>query len=135
MICSDGQSWPSIRSESPTCPHAAHASGFTGLAVDHIDVLAGLDQVTVGHAYTLDGAERLTMPTTTERWADCEPTFRAFDGRPAVDWGAVAASGYDAIPENARAYLAYIADEVGASIYAVGVEPGRERTTVLEELT
>ncbi|PSP77945.1 adenylosuccinate synthase [Halobacteriales archaeon QS_4_69_225] len=71
----------------PMLRHAARASGFTGLAVNHIDVLAGLDQVKVGHAYTLDGAERLTMPTTTERWADCEPTFRAFDGWPDVGPG------------------------------------------------
>jgi len=117
----------------PMLRHAARASGFTGLAVNHIDVLAGLDRVRVGHAYTLDGAERLTMPTTTERWADCEPTFRAFDGWPDVDWGAVAASGYDAIPENARTYLAYIADAVDAPIYAVGVGPGREQTIILEE--
>ncbi|PSQ13741.1 adenylosuccinate synthase [Halobacteriales archaeon QS_8_69_73] len=117
----------------PMLRHAARASGFTGLAVNHIDVLAGLDRVKVGHAYTLDRTERPTMPTTTERWADCEPTFRAFDGWPDVDWGAVAASGYDAIPENARAYLAYIADEVDAPIYAVGVGPGREQTIILEE--
>ena len=117
----------------PMLRHAARASGFTGLAVNHIDVLAGLDQVKVGHAYTLDGAERLTMPTTTERWADCEPTFRAFDGWPDVDWGAVAETGYDAVPDNARAYLEYIADEVGANIYAVGVGPGREETVVVED--
>ena len=119
----------------PMLRHAARASGFTGLAVNHVDVLAGLDQVKVGHGYELDGEKLLTMPTTTERWDDCEPTFRAFDGWPDVDWGAVAASGYDAIPENARAYLAYIAEEVGAPIYAVGVGPGREQTIVLEELT
>ena len=117
----------------PMLRHAARASGFTGLAVNHIDVLAGLDQVKVGHAYTLDGAERLTMPTTTERWADCEPTFRAFDGWPDIDWGAVAETGYDAVPDNARAYLEYIADEVGADIYAVGVGPGREETVVVED--
>jgi adenylosuccinate synthase len=117
----------------PMLRHAARASGFTGLAVNHIDVLAGLDQVKVGHAYELDGEELLTMPTTTERWDDCEPTFRAFDGWPDVDWGAVAASGYDAIPENARTYLAYIADAVDAPIYAVGVGPGREQTIILEE--
>ena len=115
--------------------HAARASGFTGLAVNHIDVLAGLEEVEVGHAYELDGEELLTMPTTTERWAACEPTIRTFDGWRDVDWEAVAASGYDAIPENARAYLAYIAEEVGAPIYAVGVGPGREQTIVLEELT
>ena len=119
----------------PMLRHAARASGFTGLAVNHVDVLAGLDEVKVGHAYELDGETLLTMPTTTERWGDCEVTFRTFDGWPDVDWEAVEASGYDAIPENARAYLEYIAEEVGAPIYAVGVGPGREQTIVMEELT
>jgi adenylosuccinate synthase len=118
----------------PMLRHAARASGFTGLAVNHVDVLAGLDEVKVGHAYELDGETLLTMPTTTERWGDCEVTFRTFDGWPDVDWTAVAAAGYGAIPENGRAYLEYIAEEVGADIYAVGVGPGREQTIVVEEL-
>lgn len=89
----------------PMLRHAARASGFTGLAVNHVDTLAGLDEVKVGHSYTLDGAERHTLPATTERWAACEANLRTFDGWPDVDWAAVAEAGYDALPENARTYL------------------------------
>ncbi len=116
----------------PMLRHAGRVNGFTGLAVNHLDVLAGLDEVKVGHSYTLDGEDLLTMPTTTERWGDCEANFRTFDGWSDVDWSAVAEAGFDAIPENGRAYLEYIADEVGADIYAVGVGPGREETVVVE---
>jgi adenylosuccinate synthase len=72
------------------------------------------------------------MPTTTERWANCEPVLREFDGWPEVEWAEVASGGYDAIPENARAYLEYVGDELVTPIYAVGVGPGREQTVVLE---
>jgi adenylosuccinate synthase len=133
--------------DMPMLRHAARANGFTGLAVNHIDVLAGLDEVKVGHSYDLDtddqssssdrtesdnGEEVLTMPATTERWSECEPNFRTFEGWDDVDWTEVVEEGYDAVPENARTYLEYISDELDADIYAVGLGPGREETVVLE---
>ena len=116
--------------DMPMLRHAARANGFTGIAVNHIDVLAGLDEINVGHAYELDGEEIYTMPATTERWGDCEPVLKSFEPWDEVDWAAVAEEGYEAIPDNAQAYLEYISDEVGAPIYAIGVGPGREETVV-----
>ena len=118
--------------DMPMLRHASRANGFTGIAVNHIDVLAGLDEINVGHAYELDGEELLTMPATTERWGDCEPVLKSFEPWAEVDWSAVADEGYDAIPANAQAYLDYISEAVGAPIYAVGVGPGRDETVVLE---
>jgi len=115
----------------PMLRHAARASGFTGIAVNHLDVLAGLDEVKVGDAYDLDGERLETMPATTERWADCEPILEEFDPWPEVDWTAVAEEGYDSLPTNARTYLEYLSDEVGAPIYAIGVGPDRAETIEL----
>jgi adenylosuccinate synthase len=133
----------------PMLRHAARASGFTGLAVNHLDVLAGMDEVKVGHSYDLDtgeqsspssqnaersddGEEIFTMPSTTEEWARCEPNFRTFDGWEDVDWAAVAADGYDAIPDGAKEYLEYLSDELDTPIYAVGVGADRDETVVVE---
>ena len=118
--------------DMPMLRHAARANGFTGLAINHIDVLAGLEDVKVGHSYDFDGEEVFTVPPTTEQWARCEANYRTFDGWPEVDWQAVADNGYEAIPENARTYLEYIAAELDADLYAIGVGPGREETVVLE---
>ena len=118
--------------DMPMLRHAARTSGFTGLAVNHLDVLAGLDEVQVGHSYTLDGEETFTMPPTTEKWGECEPNFRTFEGWPEVNWDVVADEGYDALHENAQAYLEYISDELDTPIYAVGVGPNREQTIVLD---
>ena len=115
----------------PMLRHAARASGFTGIAVNHLDVLAGLDEVKVGDAYDLDGERLETMPATTERWAECDPVLKEFEPWPEVDWSAVAEDGYDALPANARTYLEYLSDEVGAPIYAVGVGPDRADTVEL----
>jgi len=116
----------------PMLRHAARANGFTGIAVNHIDVLAGLDEIQVGHAYELDGEEIDTMPATTERWGDCAPVLKSFEPWDDIDWSTVAEEGYEAIPANAREYLDYISDEMDTPIYAVGVGPGREETVMLE---
>ncbi|MFA9425054.1 adenylosuccinate synthase [Natronorubrum sp. A-ect3] len=118
--------------DMPMLRHAARANGFTGLAINHIDVLAGLEEVKVGHSYEFDGEEIFTVPPTTEQWGRCEATFKSFDGWPEVDWAEVAADGYEAIPENARTYLEYISDELDTPIYAVGVGPGRGETVIVE---
>ena len=116
----------------PMLRHATRVSGFTGLAVNHVDTLAGLDELKVGHSYTLDGEEVFTIPATTEQWARCEPNYRTFDGWEEQDWDAVSAEGYDALPANARAYLEYVSDELDVPIYAVGLGPGRSQTVVVE---
>jgi adenylosuccinate synthase len=115
----------------PMLRHAARVNGFTGIAVNHVDVLAGLDEVAVGHAYELDGEEVETVPATTEQWARCEPVLKEFEPWPAVDWTTVAVEGYDALPDGARAYLDYVSGEVGAPVYAVGVGPDRAETIEL----
>ena len=117
--------------DMPMLRHATRANGFTGLAVNHIDVLAGLDEIKIGHAYELNGETIETMPSTTEQWGDCEPVLRSFEPWPAVDWTDVSESGYDAMPENAQAYLEYVSDELDVPIYAIGVGPDREETIAL----
>jgi len=116
----------------PMLRHAARASGVTGIAVSHVDTLAGIDELQVCHAYELDGEPIHTVPATTERWGDCKPEYRTFDGWPDANWGVVADEGYDALPGNARTYLEYVSEQVGVPIYAVGVGPGRGETVVLE---
>jgi adenylosuccinate synthase len=115
----------------PMLRHATRVSGFTGLAINHVDVLAGMDEVKVGHSYTLDGEELLTMPSTTEQWARCESNLRTFDGWPDVDWDDV--DDWADIPENAREYLTYLSTELETDIYAVGTGPDREDTVVLQD--
>jgi len=119
--------------DMPMLRHATRASGFTGLAVNHIDTLAGLDELEVAEAYELDGERLKTMPPTTERWADCEPVFRTFDGWDEQDWETIAEDGYDALPAEARTYLEYISNDLDVPIYAIGVGPSRGDTIVREQ--
>lgn len=117
----------------PMLRHAARASSFSGLAINHVDTLAGMDSVKVCVDYDLAGETYQTVPATTERWAACEPQYREFDGWPEEDWDAAVEEGYEALPENARAYLDFVSEEAGVPIYAVGVGPGRAQTIVLDD--
>ncbi|MDH5021336.1 adenylosuccinate synthase [Halobacterium rubrum] len=116
--------------DMPMLRHASRANGFTGLAINHLDVLAGLDEVKVGHAYELDGETVYSMPATTERWGDCEPVFETFDGWPEFDPETVASEGYDGLPDEAQAYVEYVEDELDTPAYVLGVGPGREESVV-----
>jgi adenylosuccinate synthase len=116
----------------PMLRYAARTSGFTGLAVTHIDTLAGFDEVRVAEAYRLNGERLERLPATVREWGACDPVYRAFEGWPEIDSTVVAEAGYDALPANARAYLEYISEETGVDLYAVGVGPERGETIVLE---
>jgi len=118
--------------DMPMLRHSTRVSGFSGLAINHLDTLAGLEEVKVGHAYELDGEEIDRIPATTERWQACEPVLKTFEGWPEFDTDEVVAAGYDALPAAAREYVEYIEDELGVPAYALGVGPGREETLVLE---
>jgi adenylosuccinate synthase len=112
----------------PMLRHAARANGFTGISLNHLDVLAGLEELAVGHAYELDGERIETVPATTEEWDRCEPILKEFEPWPDVDWDAVAEDGYEALPENAKTYLEYLEEELDTPVYAVGVGPDRAQT-------
>jgi adenylosuccinate synthase len=115
----------------PMLRHATRTSGFTGLAVNHVDVLAGLSQLKLCVAYDYDGDRVEYPPSTTEQWGECEPVYREFDTWDDVDWRAVADAGYDELPGNCRAYLEFLVDDLDVPIYAVGVGPDREETVEL----
>jgi len=114
----------------PMLRHAARASGFSGFVLNHLDVLDGLGELKIAHAYDLDGQTLKSMPATTERWDDCEPVYRGFEGWENVDWESVADSGYDALPEAAQTYVEYLEGELDAPAYAIGVGPSRAETIV-----
>ncbi|WP_247730784.1 adenylosuccinate synthase [Halovivax limisalsi] len=114
----------------PMLRHAARVNGFTGLAITHVDTLAGFDELRLCTAYDLDGERVETVPATRAAWERCEPVYASMATWSAPDWGAVADAGYDAVPEAAREYVETVAESLSVPIVAVGVGPGREATVV-----
>lgn len=114
----------------PVLRRAARVNGYTGLVLNHVDALATFDELRVCTAYELDG-ERLTEPPTEAgAWERCEPVYESFDPWDDRNWDAVAEAGYDALPDAARSYIEFVADEVGVPVDAIGLGPAREETIV-----
>jgi adenylosuccinate synthase len=116
----------------PMLRYAAQVNGFTGITLNHVDALCGLDELQVCETYELDGEVLTKTPLTATEWARCIPRYRTFDTWPDQDWRELADNGYEALPQNARAYIEYVSEELELPVYAIGVGPDREETIVLQ---
>lgn len=115
----------------PMVRRAARLNGFTGIALNHVDALGGLDELRVCETYELDGESLTGLPSTTSEWARCTPTYRTLDTWADQRWSELATEGYDALPEAARAYVEYVSEELELPVYTIGVGPDRDDTIVL----
>lgn len=115
----------------PMLRYAARVNGLTGITLNHVDALGGLGELRVCEAYELDGKVLTDVPSTTAEWARCTPRYRTLDTWTDQDWSEPADEGYDALPEDARAYIEFVSEELGLSVYAIGIGPEREETVVL----
>ena len=116
----------------PMLHDATRASGYSGIVINHLDVLGGLDEVLIATHYALDGEERRSIPPTTTVWSHCEPQYETFEGWDEIDSDAVAAAGFDALPDAAVAYCEFIAETLSVPLTAVSVGPDRDHTIILD---
>ncbi|MEY7851350.1 adenylosuccinate synthase [Natrarchaeobius sp. A-rgal3] len=115
----------------PMVRASARVNGFTGIALNHVDALAGLEELRVCTAYELEGETLRTPPSTVEAWNRCSPQYERFETWSDRDWRAIADQGYDALPEAARTFVEFVSADLECPVFAVGVGPDREETIVL----
>lgn len=109
--------------------YAVRVNGLTGLAVTLLDVLDELDELKVCVAYEYRGERLHHLPSDLEILKECTPVYATL-----VGWKEPisAAREYGALPEGTRAYLEFIAEQVGCPIQIVSVGPRRDQTIFLE---
>ena len=99
--------------------------GATSIALTKLDVLSCYDKIPVCVAYELDGKRIDTFPTG-DKLNRCKPVYEYLDG-----FGDVAGlRDYDALPENAKRYIAYLEKAVGCPIQYVST--GAERDSYIK---
>lgn len=103
--------------------YGAWLNGFTGLAITKLDVLDGLPELKICTGYRLDDEIIARVPDTPDL-ARVEPVYETWPGwqtstRDARSW--------DALPEQARAYLNRLAELAGVPIAYVSVGPARDQ--------
>ncbi|MEO6697121.1 MAG: adenylosuccinate synthase [Gammaproteobacteria bacterium] len=103
-------------------------NGVSGLCITKLDVLDGLESISLCVGYRCGGVERMTPPVGAEAYSDCEPIYIEMPG-----WqeSTVGITDYNALPHNARAYLKRIEEIAETPIDIVSTGPDRAQTIVL----
>ncbi len=99
--------------------------GATSIALTKLDVLSCYDKIPVCVAYELDGKRIDTFPTG-DKLNRCKPVYEYLDGFSDV----AGLRDYDALPENAKRYIAYLEKAVGCPIQYVST--GAERDSYIK---
>jgi adenylosuccinate synthase len=112
----------------PALRFAARVNGMTSIALTKLDVLTGMPTLRLATGYELDG-EVVDEPPF-EGLERVVPIYEAHDG-----WteDLSACRTLEALPTNARKYLARIEELVGCPIGIVSVGPDRDQTIGLSE--
>jgi adenylosuccinate synthase len=109
--------------------YACRVNAIDCLVMTHLDVYDTLDEIKAAVAYSIDGAETTDFPASIGRLTSAKPVFKRFKGwkRP-LD----AASRYEDLPDEAKAYIAFIEEYCRTKVGIVSVGYERNRTMVRE---
>jgi adenylosuccinate synthase len=104
--------------------HAVRLNSLSEVALTKLDVLDTFDTVKVCVAYELDGERFDHLPYHQSVLHKVEPVYAELPG-----WGTdlTGATEPSDLPEAARAYVAFLTEQVGVPIRLVGVGPGRDQ--------
>jgi adenylosuccinate synthase len=109
--------------------YAARINGLDGLALTKLDVLDGLDRISICTSYRCGDRTLTEFPSEVRQLAACEPVYETMPG-----WTTPTAGvrEFDRLPEAARRYIARLEEVSG--VRAAIVSTGSERNdTILRE--
>jgi adenylosuccinate synthase len=117
--------------DSVVVRHARRVSGITGLSLNSIDVLSGLDTVKICTSYKLDGEVIEHYPANLNTLGRCEAVYEEMPG-----WSEdiTGARSLDDLPTNARHYLERVSELTGIPIAIFSVGRNREQTNQIREI-
>lgn len=101
--------------------YACRTNGITSLALTHLDVYDGMEEIKVCVAYETPDQTLEDMPSSPRVLSSVSPVTRKFPGWSEDISGS---RSYEDLPENARSYIEFIESyvEVPVSVISVGYE-------------
>ncbi len=112
--------------------YAAELNGFDSVALTKLDVLDALDEIKVCVGYEVDGKRVDTFPAVSSALRDIKPIYQTLDGWNSETLGV---TRFDELPENARAYVNFLSDQIGVEIGLISTGPERDQTIIMPEST
>jgi adenylosuccinate synthase len=112
----------------PALRYAMRINGLDGIALTKLDVLTGLDSISLCVAYRTPQGTTQDFPID-----DLEHATPVYETMPGWSADIASARSLDALPETARQYIARIEREVGCPVVLVSVGFRRDETIVLAD--
>ncbi len=108
---------------------SAKLNSLSGICLTKLDVLDGLEKIGICTGYKLNGIVTETAPLGAEQYQECEAIIEEMPG-----WNGITAgiTDFNALPENAKAYIKRIEELVGVKITILSTGAERDETIVLE---
>ncbi|SDW99918.1 adenylosuccinate synthase [Paenibacillus sp. CF384] len=105
--------------------HARRVSGITGLSLNSLDVLSGLETVKICTGYKLNGEIITHYPASLKLVSECEAVYEEMPG-----WSEdiTNAKTLADLPENTRRYVERVSELTGIPIAIFSVGRNREQT-------
>ncbi|QYR21730.1 adenylosuccinate synthase [Paenibacillus sp. sptzw28] len=117
--------------DSVVVRHARRVSGITGLSLNSLDVLSGLETVKICTGYKLDGKIIETYPASLKLISECEAVYEELPG-----WSEdiTNAKTLEDLPENTRRYVERVSELTGIPISIFSVGRNREQTNQVQQI-
>lgn len=111
--------------DSVVVRHARRVSGITGLSLNSLDVLTGLDKVKICTAYRYNGEVLENYPADLEVLSKCEPIYEELPGWKEDITGA---RSLEDLPIETQHYMERITQLTGIPLAIFSVGPSRDQT-------
>ncbi|GLX69687.1 adenylosuccinate synthase [Paenibacillus glycanilyticus] len=117
--------------DSVVVRHARRVSGITGLSLNSLDVLSGLETVKICTAYKYRGEVIEHYPASLKMLAECEAVYEEMPG-----WSEdiTGAKTLEDLPANTLNYLNRVSELTGIPIAIFSVGRNREQTNVVRPI-
>lgn len=106
---------------------AVRINSISGICLTKLDVLDGLKELKICVAYQNEQGEAVGMPMHADEFDHVKPVYETLPG-----WNesTVGAQNEDQLPKNACAYIARIAELIGAPVDIISTGPDRVETII-----
>lgn len=111
----------------PLLKYTAVVNGFDSLIMTKLDVLDTLAEIPVCVSYRVDGKETSEMPATFRGMQELEAVYVKVPGWQTSTRGT---SSYEALPQRARDYVAFLESQTGVEVGCVSTGPERTETII-----
>lgn len=105
--------------------YASRLNSFSELVITKLDILSGLNEIPVCVAYEHEGKRYNSIPGDPHVLAACTPIYETLPG---WEEDIMDCESFDALPENAKAYIQFISDQLNLPISSVSVGPARRHS-------